>query len=137
MLRYSELCDLQEWSDRIAYLSLLGIVGEETFGSARWANQAFYRSKEWRDAKRHAIIRDNGCDLGVPGYEIFGRMIVHHIEPITQDDIVLHSPKLLDLDNLITVTIDTHNLIHYGTGELIRVEPNVRTPNDTCPWKEA
>lgn len=137
MRNYDELISYSDWESRVRYLLLFGEVGSETFGSARWVNQQFYRSPEWKRTKRQAIIRDNACDLGIDNYDIFGRVYVHHIVPIDEDMVIQRSPLLLDLNNLVTVSFDTHNLIHYGNLENAAVVPVVRKPNDTCPWKEA
>lgn len=130
---YTELCKLNTFDDRLSYLYLGGKIGDQTFGVDRYFNQLFYRSKEWSDVKRYVIIRDNGCDLAIEGLEIFGRVLVHHMNPISIEDIKNSSRYLLDPEYLITVSIDTHNEIHYG----IRHNRDIveRTKNDTCPWK--
>lgn len=133
---YSELIQLPTFEERFRYLSLDGKVGAETFGYDRYINQVFYqRSKEWRSIRDFVIIRDNGCDLGVEGYDIFGKIIVHHMNPISIEDIERESEFLLDPDYLICVTHNTHNAIHYGDESLIFKSPIERTKNDTCPWK--
>ena len=111
---YSELIRIPTFEERFEYLSLDGKVGEDTFGYDRWLNQVFYSSKEWRDFRRDIIIRDNGCDLGVEGYEIFGKIIVHHMNPITLDDIMHDRDWIFDPEFLITTVHNTHNAIHYG-----------------------
>lgn len=133
---YRELSRLDTFEERFEYLKLNGQVGESTFGWDRWINQNFYhRSPEWRSIRNQIIIRDNGCDLGVEGYEIVGRILIHHINPITMEDIETLSPMLLDPENLICVTHDTHNAIHYSDSSLLRRAPVERTPYDTCPWR--
>lgn len=132
---YRELRHLKTFEERFEYLALKGIVGEDTFGFDRIFNQRFYRSVEWKRARDEVIIRDNACDLGIEGYEIHGRLLVHHIVPITMDDIRNQTDRLLDLDNLITVTHATHNAIHYGDPSLL-VKPSLvqRTAGDTKLW---
>lgn len=133
---YTELSRLQTFEERFEYLRLYGRVGKDTFGFDRIFNQMFYRSNEWKQVRNYVITRDNGCDLGVEGYEIYGqRIIIHHINPITLEDIENHSDILLDPENLITTIHSTHNAIHYGDENLIVREPIERTRNDTCPWK--
>ena len=121
---------------RFDYLALRGGVGVRTFGSERYLNQGFYKSREWRHIRHEVIARDNACDLGVPGYEIFDQIYIHHINPITVDDIETSSPQLFDLDNLISVSHRTHNAIHYGVEEGFYPHsgPIVRKPNDTTLW---
>lgn len=134
---YSELIMLNSFEDRFKYLSLNdGYVGVDTFGYDRYLNQNFYRSKEWRQLRSHLITRDFGCDLGVIGYEIYGKIIVHHMNPITKEDIVHSSEWLLDPEYLICATLNTHNAIHFGDKKLIMASPIFRTKNDTCPWKK-
>lgn len=133
---YTELSRLQTFEERFEYLRLYGRVGKDTFGFDRIFNQMFYRSNEWKQVRNYVITRDNGCDLGVEGYEIYGqRIIIHHINPIALEDIENHSDILLDPENLITTIHSTHNAIHYGDENLIVREPIERTRNDTCPWK--
>lgn len=134
---YHELIQLPTFEERFRYLKLSGAVGEETFGWERWINQKFYSSPEWRSLRNRIIIRDNGCDLGLADYEIHGRIIIHHIEPVTPS--VLSTGEeywLLDPDNLICVSHNTHNAIHYGDEELLPKAPIERAPNDTCPWRK-
>lgn len=135
---YTELSRLKTFEERFEYLRLNGRVGAETFAFRRMFGQRFYQtSKEWMDVRDHIILRDNGCDLGVPGREIYGeRIIIHHINPLTLEDIERHSDKLLDPENLITTVHNTHNAIHYGDSSLLILDPIVRTKNDTCPWKK-
>lgn len=132
---YTEVILLPSFLERYRYLRLSERIGEETFGSFRQLNQAFYTSEEWKSARAKAIRRDNGCDLAMEGFEIHGRIYVHHIEPITPDDIRYRSPRLLDPDNLICVSFDTHQAITYGDENLLLLPPIERRPNDTCPWK--
>lgn len=132
---YSELIKLKTFKDRFEYLKLDGIVGEETFGFDRYMNQIFYKSREWTSVRRAVIIRDNGCDLGVEGYEIHGKMLIHHMNPINLSDIVHKTDELLNPDYLITTVLSTHNAIHYGNASLLPALPIERRVNDTCPWK--
>lgn len=133
--RYSELSTLLTFEERFDYLKLDGIVGEETFGFDRYFNQRFYRSQRWKSVRDHVIIRDNGCDLGIEGFEIHGRIIIHHMNPITMEDILNESPYLFDPEFLICVTHNTHNAIHYSDEKLLVTGPVERRPNDTCPWR--
>lgn len=132
---YSELVLLPTFQARYEYLRLNGEVGKETFGFDRYMNQFFYRSPEWRRIRDLVITRDVGCDLGIQGREIFGRIIIHHMNPISPEDIRDRSDFLLDPEYLITTIHDTHLAIHYGDEHLLLQEPIVRRPNDTCPWK--
>lgn len=132
---YSELVLLPTFQARYQYLRLNGEVGKETFGFGRYMNQFFYRSPEWRRVRDFVITRDEGCDLGIPGREIFGRIIIHHMNPIRPEDIRNRSDLLLDPECLITTIHDTHLAIHYGDEHLLLQEPVERRPNDTCPWK--
>lgn len=132
---YSELIALPTFLDRFNYLKLGGSVGKETFGFDRYLNQTLYRSTEWKRFRRETIIRDNGMDLALDGYEIFGKIMVHHIDPLTIQDIIRRDPKIFDPENVICVSMNTHNAIHYGDESLLITEPIVRTKNDTCPWK--
>lgn len=135
---YSELITLPTFEERYRYLKLKGAVGRETFGGDRYANQALYTSREWKSFRNKIILRDNGCDLAMSDREIFGYIIIHHLTPITMEDIVSRSPKIFDPDNVICVSLDTHNAIHYGDEKLlVPTNPTERCPNDTCPWKEA
>ena len=132
---YNELVQYHSYEDRFRYLKLNGVVANETFGFDRYLNQRFYKSAEWRRVRDQVIIRDNGCDLGIPGREIFGTIIVHHMNPISIEDIEKNPEILFDPNYLICVSHDTHNAIHYGTEIPKSSEPIIRTPNDTCPWK--
>ena len=131
---YRELRLLGTFEERLEYLRLIGNVGQETFGFDRYFNQRFYQSREWKQVRNKVLLRDNCCDLGMEGYELYGKMLIHHINPISLQDIQDASDYLFNPDNLITVSPDTHNAIHYGR-ELVKREPMIRTPNDTCPWK--
>ena len=132
---YTELSKLQTFEERYQYLRLSGSVGESTFGFDRYLNQIFYRSQKWKAIRDQVIIRDNGCDLGVDGYEIHGRLLIHHMNPITIKDIEEESALLLDPEYLISTTHNTHNAIHYGDEGLLVVAPIERRRNDTCPWR--
>lgn len=145
---YSYLCRLNSFEERFEYLKLNGSIGVESFGFDRYLIENFYKSPEWKHARDLAISRDMGRDLGVEGYEIpeysfqhgekrrsFTKVLVHHINPITPRMLAEGSPDLFDLDNLITVSLATHNAIHYGTAELLPKAPVERTPFDTCPWR--
>lgn len=132
---YSELILLPTFEERYEYLRLDGMVGETTFGFDRYLNQIFYKSKEYRDIRDYVIVRDNGCDLGVEGHEIYGKIIIHHMNPIDVDDILNRSKYLLDPEYLISTIHNTHNAIHYGDKRLLVDKPIERTPFDTCPWK--
>lgn len=134
MKSYTELSKLKTFQERFEYLKLGGEVGKDTFGYDRYLNQALYNSKEWKNVRNKVIIRDGGQDLGSKGYSICGKCLIHHINPISKEDIINRDPKVFDLDNLITVTLDTHNAIHYGDYELINKEPISRTPGDTKLW---
>lgn len=132
---YSELVRLPTFEERFRYLKLDGLVGKDTFGFDRYLNQEFYRSKEWKEVRDFVIVRDNGCDLGMDGYEIAGRIYIHHMNPITVNDIVHSSDFLLNPDYLICVSHNTHNAVHYGDEDLLVTAPVERRKNDTCPWK--
>lgn len=133
---YSELIKHETFEERFLYLKLGGVVGLDTFGHARYLNQLLYTSGKWKHLRNDIIIRDNGCDLGCEGYDIHGSVTIHHIEPITIDDIRYQRPIVYDPENLITTTHRTHNAIHYGDDTLLAVVPIERTKNDTCPWKK-
>lgn len=132
---YSELIEIPTFEERYEYLKLTGKVGEETFGFDRYLNQVFYRSKEWRDIRDYVINRDNGCDLAMEGHEIFGRVLIHHMNPIRKEDILRRSDFLLNPEYLITTVKLTHDAIHYGDKDLLMIAPAERTKNDTCPWR--
>lgn len=131
---YTELVRLKTFEDRFRYLSLHGKVGWSTFGFDRYLNQRFYTSPEWRQLRPHVIARDLGCDLGIDGYEIHSRLYIHHMNPLTEAEIVDGDPRLLDPEFLITTTHQTHNAIHYGD-ETKLAKPFVdRKPGDTRLW---
>lgn len=132
---YTELSKLQTFEERYQYLRLDGVVGQQTFGFDRYLNQIFYKSERWRRARNFVIIRDNGCDLGIEGHEINGRILVHHMNPVTIDDILKESDYLIDPEFLISTIHNTHNAIHYGDESLLITAPIERTQYDTCPWK--
>lgn len=132
---YSELITLPTFEERYRYLRLGGRVGEETFGFDRWLNQKFYRDPEWLRVRDIVIIRDNGCDLAMPDREIRTRVLVHHMNPITKEDILRRSEFLLNPEYLICTIKNTHDAIHYGDESLLITAPVERTRNDTCPWK--
>lgn len=132
---YSELIRLPTFEERFRYLKLDGLVGKDTFGFDRYLNQEFYRSKEWKEVRDFVIVRDNGCDLGMDGYEIVGRIYIHHMNPITVNDIVHSSDFLLNPNYLICMSHNTHNAVHYGDEDLLVTAPVERRKNDTCPWK--
>lgn len=132
---YSELIMLQTFKERYKYLRLGGTVGEDTFGFDRYLNQAFYKSREWLDVRDYVIVRDHGCDLGLEGYEIHGKIIVHHMNPILKSDILERNKFLLDPEYLISTVKRTHDAIHYGDDSLLLDAPIERTKNDTCPWR--
>lgn len=132
---YSDLSKLTTFEDRYNYLRLNGFVGKETFGFDRYLNQVFYKSAKWRSVRDFVIVRDNGCDLGVEGREIYGKIIIHHMNPITIYDIEQESDFLLDPEFLISTVHETHNAIHYGDENLLIRTPIERKPNDTCPWR--
>lgn len=133
---YSELSRMASFKERFEYLRLDGAVGTETFGFDRYVNQQFYRSQEWKRIRNEIIVRDNGWDLGIEGFEIHGRIYIHHMNPIMLKDIVHQTDFLLNPEYLICTTHQTHNAIHYGDESLLStLEPVERTPHDTCPWK--
>lgn len=134
---YSEAISIPNFRDRFEYLKLGGKVGAATFGYDRYLNQTLYRSTEWKRFRNEIILRDNGCDLGCEDYVIHGKILIHHLNPITPEDIANRSGSIFDPENVICTTLDTHNAIHYGDASLLVTEPIVRTQNDTCPWKRA
>ena len=135
---YTELIQFTTYEDRYNYLRLNGSVGEQTFGYDRYLNRALYKSPEWKSVREKVIVRDSSydgpCDMAFSGYEIFDSPVVHHINPITLDDIEQGNPNVFDLENLITLTSDTHSAIHYGREFLRDKLPVIRTKGDTCPW---
>lgn len=132
---YSELITIPTFEERFEYLRLKGSVGKDTFGYDRYLNQILYNSPEWKKLRNQIVIRDNGCDLACEGYDIYSHILIHHLNPITVDDVVARSRKVFDPDNLVCVTHNTHNAIHYGDASLLVTGPIVRTKNDTCPWR--
>ena len=132
---YSELITLPTFEERFRYLQLGGKVGEDTFGHDRYLNQMFYTSDEWRRIRRDVIVRDNGCDLGIQDREIHGLIIIHHMNPITIDDIINRSEFLLNPEYLISTVKNTHDAIHFSDERILITDPIERRPNDTCPWK--
>jgi len=132
---YQELSALPTFLERYRYLRLGGAIGEETFGYDRYLNQVFYHSKEWKEVRNAVIVRDEGCDLGVPGQEIGGRIYIHHMNPITLKDIDGRTDYLLNPAYLICCSKRTHDAIHYGDESILFTGFPERKPNDTCPWK--
>ena len=132
---YSELITLSTFKERYEYLKLGGRVGEDTFGWDRYLNQIFYKSKEWNRIRDQVIFRDLGCDLALEGFEIHGRILIHHMNPISKSDILDRSEFLLNPEYLICTTKATHDAIHYGDLDSLHNEPVIRTKNDTCPWR--
>ena len=133
---YSELITLPTFEDRYEYLKINGKIGEETFGFDRYINQQLYqRSQKWKSIRDKVIIRDNGCDLSMEGYEIWGKIIIHHMNPITIEDIERESDFVFNPEYLISTSLNTHNAIHYGDENLLIKAPIERTKYDTCPWR--
>lgn len=133
---YSELIKLPTFEQRFEYLNLSGAVGQETFGFDRYLNQNFYRSTEWKRIRDQVIVRDNGCDLGIEDRMICGKILIHHMNPINDKDILNMTDILLNPEYLICVSHMTHNAIHYGDENLLIKNPIVRFKNDTCPWRQ-
>ena len=129
------MCSFSTFIERFNYLKLNGKVGIETFGFDRYLNQVLYCSQEWKRFRRQVIIRDNGCIFGLDGYNINGRLIVHHINPITLEQIEQRDPMIFSMENVVCVTHNVHEAIHYGDESLIPTDPIIRKPNDTCQWK--
>ena len=133
---YSELIKLPTFKERFEYLKLGGVIGEETFGFDRYLNQMFYKSREWKKLRNDIIVRDNGCDLAMPDHEIIDQTIlIHHMNPITKEDILNMTEFVLNPEYLICTILNTHNTIHYGNSDLLYQEPIVRYKNDMCPWR--
>ena len=132
---YKKMKKLSTFEERFEYLKLHGSVGNDTFGFDRIFNQQFYKSSEWKRIRDIVIIRDNGCDLGIEGHDIFGKILIHHMNPISIEDIRNSTDFLLNPDYLICVSHETHNAIHYSNESLIHKAPIERTKNDTCPWR--
>lgn len=135
MKKYSELLTIADYYERFRYLKVGGTIGIETFGSDRYLNQILYNSPEWRKFARDIRIRDNGFDMAFRGYEIPGKIIVHHINPITVDDVIERRPCIFDPENVVCVSHMTHEAIHYGDVSLLPKDPVERRPNDTIPWR--
>jgi hypothetical protein len=131
---FRELKRLQTFEERYQYLQLNGIVGKNTFGYDRFLNQIFYNSDHWKAIRDQVIIRDKGCDLGIEGYEIYDKIYVHHINPITMEDIEMEREEVYDPEFLICTSFNTHNAIHYGNESLLPKMLIDRRRNDTCPW---
>lgn len=138
MLRtYNELTKMETFEERFEYLRLKSGVGIATFGSDRYLNQILYTSPEWKSFRRRIILRDNGCDLAIKDREIIGGITIHHLNPITVEDVINRDPAVFDPNNVVCVSHNTHNAIHYGDSNLLMPsKPTLRSPNDTCPWKE-
>jgi hypothetical protein len=134
MRRYSELKRLKTFKERYEYLRIGGLVGESTFGFERYLNQALYTSQKWKSIRNEVIIRDNGCDLGIEGYDIYDKIIIHHMNPLTREQMRDPDESIFDPEFLICVSHDTHNAIHYGDESLLPEIFVERRPNDTCPW---
>ena len=134
MLTYSELIQIPTFIDRFRYLKLSASVGEETYGWDRYLNQTLYKSKEWRETRERIIIRDDGCDLAHPDYLIGGRILIHHINPITKRDILDRNPLIFDPENLVCISHITHEAVHYGSEDLLMKDPVERMPGDTKLW---
>ena len=133
---YSELIKLETFEERFRYLELSGTVGAETFGFDRYLNQNFYTSDEWKRLRNQIIIRDNGCDLGVSGYDIHTVILIHHMNPISVKDVLAHNDLLINPEYLITTRLSTHNGIHYGDDSILQSYSVIeRRPGDTCPWR--
>lgn len=131
---YSELIRLSTFDQRFNYLNLHGKIGDSNFGFDRWINQQFYRSLQWKSLRHQIIVRDNGCDLGIDGYEIHGRLHIHHMNPMVKDDIVDGRSEILDPEYLITVSLNTHNAIHFGNKSLLPKIVTERKRGDTKLW---
>lgn len=132
---YTELMSIDSFLDRFNYLQLFGEVGKDTFGYDRYLNQAFYKSAEWKRLRNDIILRDDGCDLAHPDYQIVGRVYIHHLNPVTKKDVLDRSDLLLNPEYLVCVSYDTHQAIHYGDANLLPPDLIIRRPDDTCPWR--
>lgn len=135
ILRYRELKNLKTFEERFDYLKLVGKVGEASFGFDRYINQRLYHSREWQSARRDVIVRDGACDLGIPGREIYGDILVHHLNPMTLEDIKKGNEDIFNPEFLICTTQRTHRAIHYGDKRQLAIAPIARMPNDTIPWR--
>ena len=137
MKSYKELLTIPKFDDRFEYLKLKSQIGTETFGSHRYLNQMLYKDPRWKSVRNQVIIRDNACDLAHADFDLGNQSAyVHHINPITIDDIINGNSKVFDLDNLVTCSFNTHQAIHFGTVDLLPSLPTERKPNDTCPWRK-
>lgn len=132
---YTDLIAIPTFVDRFEYLKLMGSVGADTFGYDRYLNQIFYTTREWRHLRDQVILRDMGRDLAMEGYEIHGKIYIHHLNPISKDDIIERSEYLMNPEFLVCTSFETHNAIHYGNADNLRSVPIERRANDTCPWK--
>lgn len=132
---YSDLIQLKTFPERFSYLKIHGKVGEDTFGYDRYVNQALYKSKRWERTRHNIIIRDNGCDLGIEGRELDNYIIVHHMNPLTLEDIEEERDVVFNPEYLICCSSRTHKAIHFGDEELLQRDPVIRRPYDTCPWR--
>lgn len=132
---YSELITFPTFEERYRYLKIGGTIGVETFGYDRYLNQILYNSADWKRFRHKIIVRDNGCDLALEGFEIHGIILIHHINPISVEDVVRRDPKIFDPENVVSTVLNTHNAIHYGDESLLMLAPKERTANDTCPWR--
>lgn len=132
---YSELIQIPSFEERFEYLKLGGAIGEFTFNGRRQLNQVLYNSPEWRSFRREIAIRDNGCDLAHPDHKASGRLIIHHINPLTIEDILDRRPCVFDKENVVLVTHNTHEGIHYSNADILFSEPVERREGDTCPWR--
>jgi hypothetical protein len=132
---YSEMMTFDTYLDRFKYLQLSGHIGLDTFGYDRYLNQMFYHDPTWRETRDRVIIRDSGCDLAIEGREIHSGLMIHHIMPITKEDVLNRAPICFDMDNLVCVSHITHNAIHYGDESSVIKDPVERKANDTCPWR--
>ena len=131
----TELFEIDSFKERYNYLKLDGFVGRDTFGYDRYLNQRFYQSAEWQQIRYHVIARDLGCDLGVEGFDIYGMILIHHMNAITKRDIIERNSLIFDIRYLISTTQNTHRAIHYGDKTLLTQIPIERSQNDTCPWR--
>lgn len=132
---YTDLIAIPTFVERFKYLKLMGSVGADTFGYDRYLNQIFYTTREWRHLRDQVILRDMGRDLAMEGYEIHGKIYIHHLNPISKDDIIERSEYLMNPEFLVCTSFETHNAIHYGNADNLRSVPIERRANDTCPWK--
>lgn len=132
---YSELMKLETFEERFAYLQTTAKIGVETFGSKRYLNQMLYKDEDWKRVRNEVIIRDNGCDLAMPDRLIGCRITVHHINPISVEDVLNRDPCVYDMNNLVTVSDNTHKAIHYSNSDILLKNPIERSPNDTAPWR--